>query len=98
MRSILQDMGYPIGNTDRADYRYVRNAIPIPIPHFTPTTSGFVTGMGVTQFLSLYRPLYSYNVGCCPIGYANRADDPMDRMPEGWETPYRAAVSISMIW
>ena len=52
-----------MGNTNRADYRYVRNETPIPIPHFTPTTSDDITGIVVTLFLSLYPPLYSYNIG-----------------------------------
>ena len=75
--------GYPIGNTNRADYRYVRNAIPSPIPHFTPTTSDVITGIGVTQFLSLYRPLYPTTLDAIlsdiPIGMGY----PMDRMPAG---------------
>ena len=87
IRSILKDRGYPIGNTNRANYRYARNAIPSPIPHFTPTTSGVITGMGVTQLLALYSSLYSYNVGCYPIGYAYREEYPRDRMPAGWGTP-----------
>ena len=51
--------GYPIGSANRADYRYLRSAIPSPIPHFTPTTSDVIRGMGVAQFLSLYHPLYT---------------------------------------
>ena len=49
--------GYPIGYTNRADCRCERNAIPGPIPHFTPATSDVITGMGVTQFLRLYSSL-----------------------------------------
>ena len=75
------------------DYRYGRNAIPSPIPPFIPTTSGVITGMGITLFLALYSSLYSYNIGSYPIGYARQEAYPMDRMPAGWATAYRAAVS-----
>ena len=45
---------YPRRYTNRVGCRYGRYAIPSPIPHFTPTTSDVITGMGVTQFLALY--------------------------------------------
>ena len=73
-----QNKGYPTGYTNRADYRYGRNEIPSPIPHFTATTSDVITGMDETQFLSLYCSLCHYNIGYYPIGYANRAEYPMD--------------------
>ena len=87
--------GYHIGNTDRSDYRYVRNAIPSPIPHIAPTTSDAITCLGVTQFLSLYSPLYPYNIGGFLLGYADREGYPTDLTPDGrgapiaWRYPIR---------
>ena len=69
------------------DCRDGRYAIPSPIPHYTPTTSDVITGMGVTQFLALYPPLYSYNDGCYPFGYANLEEYSMGRTPAGWGAP-----------
>ena len=55
-----QNKGYPIGYTNRADYRYGRNAIHRPIPQLTPATSGVITCMGVTLFLALYSSIPPY--------------------------------------
>ena len=51
------------------DFRYVRNEIRSPIPHFAHTSNS-ITRMGVAQVLSLYSPLNAYYVGCYPVGYA----------------------------
>ena len=46
------------------------------------------TSMSVTQLLPRSPPpLYSYNMGCYPIGYANREGYPMARAPAGSGTP-----------
>ena len=57
-----KNKGYPIGYTNWVGYRYGRNAIPRPIPHLTPATSGVITCMGVTLYLALYSSIYPYNM------------------------------------
>ena len=60
--TLRQSKGYPVGYTNRVGYRYERNAVPRPIPHFIPTTSGVITCMSVTISLALYFPIYPYEI------------------------------------
>ena len=70
---------HPSEYTTWVDYRYVRNAIHIPISNVNPTTSG-VTGISVTLFISLYPQFTPTTLGVIqsdiPTGGTPRAGRP----------------------
>ena len=82
-----KNKGYRIGYTDWPDYRYERNAIHSSIPHFTPTTSAVLTGIGVTLFLSLYSHF-------TPATSAVIVSD----IPAGWSIACRFTPSTSDVF
>ena len=84
-------IGNPIGNTNRANYRYMRGEIHFPIPHCTPIAPVCSTCMGVTISPSVYPQLTPTTLDIILPDIPTRRDNPwIGHPPDGG--PHRAAV------